>query len=150
MIYKEFCKRRPFGTDTEFSPLYLQAKPERWLKSTETVWFKSTNMGKNRISELVAKGCEIAQVKRRTPHSGRKTCTKNLRREVIAPHVVKQITGHKSAQSIESYDKLDNHEHYELSKLLTRPNQRDRGHVNNEQVILRFNVYFLYIYIDTV
>jgi len=130
LIWDEFVKRRPEDAINADHPLYLQGMDKRCWQPSLPYWFKSpiyrdkdrvySGMGKNRIGELTTMKCEQAGVARKTPHAARYTCVKNLRKEGIAPHIVKQISGHKNDKSIDTYDKVDMDEQLELNQILTK------------------------------
>ena len=101
MIFNLYLSKRPVELRNK-GPFYLGIiyKPQ-----TE-IWFKKTNMGKNKIDNIMRsmiKKSNIETKKRLTNHSGRKTLVKKLRKSFSKDETI-QITGHSNTRGLDDYD----------------------------------------------
>ena len=121
-IFIEFTSRRPASAKSEESPMYLQPIQESKIK--DEIWYHATPMGKNTLGNLVKKYCTEAGVSgRKTNHSLRKSCVRELSDAGVPPHKIIKITGHKSTSSLQHYDReLTNDEHLTMSNILINKN----------------------------
>lgn len=107
--YKEFARRRPLETLDADSPFYLAINHKR--RPDDPIWYSRAPLGKNTLGSMVKTACEEAGITgRKTNHSTRKTCVKRALSAGCPREYVKQLTGHKSVQSLENYAEADEDE----------------------------------------
>ena len=125
-FYKSYINHRPADSMTPDCPFYLTVIPTNRLKDSSNVWFYNKPMGVNYLASLMSMAAKESGIDttRKTNHSVRKTCTRTLRRNHIAPHKAIQITGHKNPLTLLQYDgELSDDEHQEYCRYLTSSSQ---------------------------
>ena len=77
-------------------------------------------MGQCTLGKLLAKACQTAGIKgKKTNHSLRKTCVKELSKAGVQDTAIMKITGHKSMSSLMHYNEdMEIEDHRQLSNIL--------------------------------
>ena len=122
-LYELFCEKRPADMNVPDAPFYLTCVPQNRLHDG-SAWYYCSPMGANSLGKLLKNACaEAGVVGKKTNHSLRKTCVKELTKAGIQDHEIIKITGHKNVSSLMHYDQeLDLEEHEHISKILCRRN----------------------------
>ena len=81
--------------------------------------FYHGRMGHNKLDNFVADVCELIGTKRYTNHCLRVTAVTNLSRENFSNKQIMSITGHKSSNSLEIYQKVNTSEKIQMGKCLS-------------------------------
>ena len=113
-------------------PFYLTVIPTNRLKDSSNVWFYNKPMGVNYLASLMSMAAKESGIDttRKTNHSVRKTCTRTLRRNHVAPHKAIKIMGHKNPLTLLQYDgELSDDQHQEYCRYLT-----SSSHMSTETV----------------
>ena len=106
------------------APFYLTCVLPNRLRDGAP-WYYNTPMGANSLGQLLKRACQEAGVSgKKTNHSLRKTCVKELSKAGIQDHQIVKITGHKNVSSLVHYDQeLDLEDHENISAILCRRNK---------------------------
>ena len=102
MIFLLYLSKRPVELRKK-GPIYLGI-----IKNPKSeIWYKSSNMGKNTINNLMKNMVEDSPLtistKRFTNHSARKTLVKKLRKSFSKDETI-EITGHSNTRGLDDYD----------------------------------------------
>ena len=107
-------------------PFYLQI-----IENPRTAqWYKNLRMGENTIGDIMknmkTNSPLVANEKKMTNHSARKTAVKKMQRKGLSRSDIIVITGHASEKGLDSYDEGDEREQKTLSNIIDgiTPNSR--------------------------
>ena len=103
-LYQLYLEKRPLEKKTPESDFYLAINTNR--PHPDSKWFKNSNMGKERIGQIVKRAATKAKLSNLQwvgNHSIRKTMVTRLCRAKV-PHVlIAQLSGHKNVNSLGRY-----------------------------------------------
>ena len=97
-------------------------------------------MGQCTLGKLLSKACNVAGIQgKKTNHSLRKTCVKELSKAGVQDTAIMKITGHKSMSSLMSYNQdLEMEDHREISNILcSTTNQKRKQSTTTTTLVAR-------------
>ena len=101
---KKYIQKRPPQMCKIDSPFYLAVNYDP--SSTNEFWYKQQRMGKDRISSIMKRMGNTAEISGgKTNHSVRKTMVTALTKHNVPETQIIQLTGHKHLQSLNAYKK---------------------------------------------
>ena len=134
-LFKHFVERRPLNMQWS-GPFYLSIKTNRRLN--DNIWLKTQPMGVNTISSMMktsVAGTSLEEShKKFKNHSARKTTVSKLKKANVERSDIVKVTGHRSVQSLDDYDKADEEEQRRLSSAISKRNYENPSAEKNEQM----------------
>ena len=131
-IFREFISRRPDDMMDDNSPLFLQCKWTHVVGNIDgsiKTWYYNRPLGKNSIGKFLSEAVKNkllpkgkSSKSKVANHSARKTSLSKLLSENVHPIIVKQLSGHKKAESLNNYSGANNKQQLNMSKILTSSN----------------------------
>lgn len=117
-IFRKYLSHRPEGLQNK-GPLYLST-----ISNPKShIWYKNQKMGVNRIGEMmrrIVSNTNIAETKRLTNHSARKTSVKKLDDADVPREKIMAVTGHRNEKSLDDYvDSMNNKQSKHLSEIIS-------------------------------
>ena len=97
--------------------LYMRPKKSA-PKCSETPWYDETAEGKNTLAQMTASMTEAAGIERKTNHSLRATGASRLFQNEVPEKIIQRTTGHRSVETLRSYEHISNEQHRHVSKVM--------------------------------
>ena len=121
--YKKYAKVRPISYSEPFHPFYIATHSQFCDADCEPgencTWFRSQPIGVNKLSSLMKKMSEQAEIRHLTNHSARKHLVQKLNDAGVHPNQIMQVTGHRNIASINNYSTITVNQQKGISEILS-------------------------------
>ena len=106
-------------------PLYAFQKDILFLRpklnapsSIGVAWYENTAVGKNTFATVIWDMCQEAGIRGKTNHSMRASGATAMFQNHVPERVIQSVTGHRSLDSLRSYERISMAQHTEVSNIL--------------------------------
>ena len=94
--------------------------PLEKAKANDETWYCSVPVGRNKLSRMVSEMCKLANIPgRHTNHSLRATGATELYTAGVPEKIIQERTGHRSIESLRTYEHTSEKQQLAVSKVLT-------------------------------